>query len=106
MSSFFLSVPLKTEFLLVGFPQRLSKLSNAIIHLPNNVTLSPVHSARNLGIIFDSNLTFSQQISAVCKSSFYHIRDLRRIPNTIDCTTACTIANSLILNLTIAVRSY
>ena len=97
MSSNFLSLnPSKTEFLLVGLPQQLSKLSNPIIHLPNNVTLSPVYSARNLGVIFDSNLTFSQHISAVSKSCFYHIRDLRRIRNTIDHTTACTIATSLI----------
>ena len=97
MSSNFLSLnPSKIEFLLVGLPQQLSKLSNPIIHLPNNVTLSPVYSARNLGVIFDSNLTFSQHISAVSKSCFYHIRDLRRIRNTIDHTTACTIATSLI----------
>jgi hypothetical protein len=97
MSSNFLSLNTsKTEFLLIGLPQQLSKLSNPIIHLPNNVTLSPVHSARNLGVIFDSNLTFSQHISAVSKSCFYHIRDLRRIRNTIDQPTACTIATSLI----------
>ena len=97
MSSNFLSLnPSKTEFLLVGLPQQLSNLTNPIIHLPNNVTLSPVYSARNLGVIFDRNLTFSQHISAVSKSCFYHIRDLRRIRNTIDHTTACTIATSLI----------
>ena len=68
MSSNFLSLnPSKTEFLLVGLHQQLSKLSNPIIHLPNNVTLLPVYSARNLGVIFDSNLTFSQHISAVSK---------------------------------------
>ena len=39
MSSNFLSLnPSKTEFLLVGLPQQLPKLSNPIIHLPNNVT--------------------------------------------------------------------
>jgi hypothetical protein len=49
MSSNFLSLnPSKTEFRLVGLPQQLSKLSNPIIHLPNIVTLSPVHSAPNL----------------------------------------------------------
>ena len=30
------------------------------------------------------------------KSCLYHIRDLRRIRNTIDRTTACTIATSLV----------
>jgi hypothetical protein len=50
MSSTFLSLnPSKTELLLVGLPQQLSKCSNPVIHQPNNVTLSPVHSASNLG---------------------------------------------------------
>jgi Reverse transcriptase (RNA-dependent DNA polymerase) len=78
MSSNFLSVnPFKTEFLLVGFPQQLSKLSNPIIHLPNNITLSPVHSAPNLGVIFDSNLACCERNSAGSKSCFYHIRQGR-----------------------------
>lgn len=97
MSSNFLSLnPSKTEFLLLGLPQQLAKLTNPTISLPNNITVSPVKSARNLGVIFDSNLTFSQHISAISKSCFYHIRDLRRIRNTIDLTTACTIATSLV----------
>jgi hypothetical protein len=54
-----------------------------------------VHSAPNLGVIFDSNLTFSQHISAVSKQCFYHIRDLRRIRYTITQITACIIATSL-----------
>ena len=97
MSSNFLSLnPSKTEFLVIGLPKQLEKLNHPTIHLPNNVILSPVHSARNLGVIFDSNLTFSDHISAVSKSCLYHIRDLRRIRNTIDRTTACTIATSLV----------
>jgi len=43
-------------------------------------------------------MSFAQRISAVSKSCFHNIRDLRRIRNrpTIDQTTACTIAISLI----------
>jgi hypothetical protein len=44
----------------------------------------------------DSNLTFSQQISAVSKSYFYRSCDLGCIRNTVDPTAACTIATSLI----------
>jgi len=54
MSFNFLSLnPSKTEFLIFGLPQQLSKLNNPTIDLPNNVILSPVDSARNLGVIFD-----------------------------------------------------
>ena len=79
MSSNFLSLSTsKTEFLIIGLPQQLSKLRSPTIHLPNDVTLTPVDSARNLGVIFD-NLTFSQHISAISKSCFHDTRDLRRI---------------------------
>jgi len=97
MSSYCLSLnPSKTEFLVFGLPQQLSKLNNPTIHLPNNVILSPVVSARNLGVIFDKNLSFAQHISSTSKSCFHNIRDLRRMRNTIDQTTVRTIATSLI----------
>jgi hypothetical protein len=76
MSSNFLSVnPSETEFRLVGLP---------------------VHSACDLGVIFDSNLAFSEHVSTVSKSCFYHSHDLRHICNTVDHITTCNIATSLI----------
>jgi len=45
------------------------------------VILSPADSARNLGVIFDKNLSFAQHISAIDKSYFHNIRDIRRIHN-------------------------
>ena len=59
----------KTEFLLVGLPQKLARI--------NTSSLITTHSARNLGFIFDEHLTFSDQISALSKSCYYHIRELR-----------------------------
>jgi len=68
-----------------------SKLNNPTIHLilPNNVT--SVDSARNLGVVFDKNLSFAQHISSSSKSCIIH-----NIRDTIDQTTACTITTSLI----------
>jgi len=43
------------SFLIIGLKQQLSKLDNS--------SLNTTHSARNLGFIFDENLTFSDQIS-------------------------------------------
>jgi len=86
----------KTEFLLVGFPQQL-----AII---NTSSLITTHSARNLGFIFDEHLTFSDQISALSKSCYYNIRELRCLRPYLDFKIAGTIAIllSFILNLTTA----
>jgi hypothetical protein len=71
-----------------------------------------VKSARNLGVIFDSTLSYSEHISAISKSCFHHIRDLRRLRSSIDQTTYCVYhcycsyihskldyCNSLLLNL-------
>jgi len=57
---------------------------------------APVDSYRNLGVIFDKNMSFTQHISSISISCFLNIRDLGHIRNTIDQTTACTIATSLI----------
>ena len=86
--------PNKTEFLIIGTPQQLSKLNNLVLN--SDTTITPVTSARNLGIIFDNNLCFESQIKSLSKSCFYHINDLRRIRDTLDFTTACTIGTSLV----------
>ena len=62
--------------------------------MPNNISIHPVSSARNLGIIFDSEL--SKHISSLSKSCFCLIRNLRKIRSSIDLPTATTIAVSLI----------
>jgi len=54
MSANFLSLnQSKTEFLLIGLPKQLSKVSDATLHMPSNVTINPSDCARNLGVIFD-----------------------------------------------------
>ena len=107
MSANFLSLnPDKTEFLLIGHPKQLSKLDHPTLSLPDNVTLSPAKSARNLGVIFDSNLSFTDHISAISKSCLYYIRDLKRIRSIIVHIIATALihskldhCNSLLLNL-------
>jgi len=86
----------KTEFLLIGLLKQLSKISDAALLMPSNVTIIPSDSALNLGAVFDSSLTRSDHISSVSKSCFMSIRDLRRIKNTLDSTAAKTIATSLV----------
>jgi len=78
----------KTEFLLIGLKQQLSKLHDS--------SLTTTHSSRNLGFIFDEHLTFSDQISALSKSCCYHIRELRCIRPYLDFKTASTIATSIV----------
>jgi len=78
----------KTEFLIIGLKQQLSKIYNS--------SLDTTHSARNLGFIFDEHLTFSDQISSLSKSCYSHIRELRCIRPYLDSKTASTIAASFV----------
>ena len=97
MTSNFLSLnPSKTEFLIIGLPNKVSKLQNQTLLLPDNTTISPVHSAKNLGIVFDSSLSFDSQISSLSRACYFHIRDLRRIRRTLDSETARVVATSLV----------
>ena len=73
-----------TEFLLIGIKQQLSKIHDS--------SLTTTHSDRNLGFIFDEHLTFSDQISALSKSCYCHIRELRCIGPYLNFETASTIA--------------
>src|SRR5437867_3885301 len=68
----------KTEYLLIGTQQQRSKITDSSLSF-HGTALVPVSSARNLGVVFESDLSFDQHISNVCRSSFYHIRQLRQI---------------------------
>ena len=50
----------------------------------------------NLGFVFDSSLSFSQQISKLSSFCHYHIRDVRCIRNSLDHNTAAIFATSLV----------
>ncbi len=86
----------KSEFMIIGFPAQLAKIQNPSLSMPDNTTLIPVNSARNLGFILDATLTLSDQISALTKTCFYHIRDLRRVRKSLDHNTARLIATAII----------
>ena len=88
--------PSKTKFMLIGLPQQISKISNPSLSLPSNHPITPTVSARNLGFIFDSSLTFSKQISSLSSACNYRIRDLRRIGHILDLKPASVIATSLV----------
>jgi Reverse transcriptase (RNA-dependent DNA polymerase) len=81
----------ENEFLLIGLPKQLFKISN-----PRNQMSTYVSAARNLGVIFDSSLSMSDLISVASKSCLFHIRDLRRIRNTLDLHTTTVIATALV----------
>ena len=71
--------PNKTEFILVGSKSNRKQL---LPHCPINILgnqVSSAQSVRNLGVVLDSNFTFSDHVPQVIKSTRVHARDLYRI---------------------------
>ena len=60
--------PSKTEFLLIGLPQLASKIINPSLSLPTAQLILLTPSAKDLGFIFDSIISFSKQISSISSS--------------------------------------
>ena len=66
--------PSKTEYMLIGLPQQISKIFNPSISLPSNHPIIPTDSARNLGFIFDSSLIFSKHLISIQSLQLSHLR--------------------------------
>ena len=68
----------KTEFMLFGSHQQLSKINIGCIHIGDS-SIASASQARNLGAIFDSSMTMKPNISNVIRSSAFQIRNISRI---------------------------
>ena len=52
--------------------------------------------ARNLDVVIDSDLSYHQHISKVCRDSYLQIRQISRIRHSLDLKTAILLGNSLV----------
>ena len=62
----------KTEFLIIGTRQQLSKISIQSIKI-GKTEVSPAASARNLGTWFGTHLDMGTHITKICNSAFYYL---------------------------------
>ncbi|XP_073710666.1 uncharacterized protein [Misgurnus anguillicaudatus] len=68
----------KTEAILIGTPHQLRfSTINSITFSGQNITLST--SVTNLGVKMDSQLTFDTHIKHLCKTSFYHLKNIAKL---------------------------
>ena len=66
----------KTEFLIIGTRQQLSKVSIQSIKI-GQTEVSLVASARSLGTWFDTHLDMGTHITKTCSSAFYYLYNIR-----------------------------
>jgi hypothetical protein len=58
--------------------------------------IKPSTHARNIGVIFDTHLTMARHINNICKSSFYHLRNIAKIRKFISFQTTETLVHSFV----------
>ena len=68
----------KTEFLIIGTRQQLSKVSIQSINV-GQAEVSSVVSAHKLGTCFDTHLDMGTHIAKTCSSAFYYLYNIRHI---------------------------
>ena len=44
-----------------------------------DATVEPTSSARNIGVVFDDTMSFEEHVNELCRTAFYHIRNISRI---------------------------
>ena len=90
--------PGKTEYLIVGTTQQRSKLNsvgNLSLDFAGN-KVCPSEEVRNLGVLFDPDLSYKAHISKTCQNSFMIIRHFRRIRDNLSNESAVLLANTLV----------
>ena len=66
--------------------------------LIDNIVISPSPNASNLGVLFDSTLSFIPHITTITKSASYHLFRIRKIRKSITVSLTKTLVNSLVLS--------
>ena len=77
-SNFLKLIDKKTEYMLFGSHQQLSKISIDCIHIGDS-SIASASQARNLGVIFDSSMTLKPHISNAIHSSAFQLRNISRM---------------------------
>ncbi len=99
----------KTEFMIIGSKQQLSKVDVTGLRV-GEATVTPVDSVRNLGVIFDSNLSMDDHITNVSRAACLSLRNIGLIRKHINkpvaellihayITSRLDMCNALLFNL-------
>ena len=76
----------KTEFIMFRSPQLRCDLSSLSVNV-GECQITQSLKVRDLGVIFDQFLNVDDHITAICRSTYFHIRNIGKIRNLLPCNT-------------------
>src|SRR6218665_3308394 len=87
----------RTKFIWLGNRQQLAKLNlDALSAKFPMMSFSQV--VRDLGVLLDSELTFSHHIDQVCRSCYYQLRQLRVIARSLTFNAAVSLVHAFVFS--------
>ena len=87
--------PAKTQILWLGSKYLVSDIAvTQVPVLASSVTVAD--SARDLGVVIDSCLTMADHVSAICRSGYFQLRQLRPVARSLTADAANTIVHAFV----------
>ena len=87
----------KTEYILIGTKPMLSKVQRTDIKVGEDV-ISASKSVKNLGVLFDENLSIHPHVTKICKTAYFHLHNILTIPKFLTREACETLVHSFIFN--------
>ncbi len=78
MTNNFLLLILKKQVLIIGHKNHTSNNLEHCLIL-DGCSVDSSSSVRNLGVLFESNLSFDSHVSSICKTAFFHLKDISKL---------------------------
>ena len=85
----------KTAVIVLGLKHIRDSLSNNIINL-DDIALASRTPVRNLGIIFDQELSFNSRVKHISRTAFFYIRNIDQIWHILSQRDAGKLAHALV----------
>ena len=61
-----------------------------------DASVEPTSSTRNIGAIFDDTMSFENHVNELCRTAFYHIRNISRICSCLSIDSTKTVVHALV----------
>ena len=85
----------KTEVMIIGPKVAKSKINVDKIEIDcSQIDIITSGSVRNLGVILDSELSMNDQVTQLCKSAHFHLRNISKIRHLLDTDSTKLLINS------------